>query len=123
MYQTIYIKNKLEYYLHTVSQRNVAFLSQFCFNCGIQPGDNSHQKSLFIITFNYKCSVDLCWMRFLSFSLCLYFSKSFLDSMIFRYDTHLSTAAKFGVDKGFGTGIGMGIFQVVILSNYALSLW
>ena len=57
------------------------------------------------------------------FTVIIYFSKFFVVSMIFRYDTHLSTAAKFGVDKGFGTGIGMGIFQVVILSNYALSLW
>ena len=41
----------------------------------------------------------------------------------FRYDVHLSDAAKFGVDKGFGMGVGMAIFQVVMLANYGLSLW
>ncbi|CAB4029963.1 multidrug resistance 1-like isoform X1 [Paramuricea clavata] len=40
-----------------------------------------------------------------------------------KYDVHLVNAAKFGVSKGFGVGIGMGIFQMVILGNYALSLW
>ena len=42
---------------------------------------------------------------------------------LFRYDVHLSNAAKFGVDKGFGTGVGMAIFQIVILADYGLSLW
>lgn len=43
--------------------------------------------------------------------------------LCFRYDDHLSIAAKFGMNKGFGIGVGMAIFQVVVLSNYALSLW
>jgi hypothetical protein len=44
-------------------------------------------------------------------------------SFRFRYDIHLTKSCKFGINKGFGIGIGMGIFQVTTLGNYAFSLW
>ncbi|CAB3990056.1 multidrug resistance 1 isoform X2, partial [Paramuricea clavata] len=40
-----------------------------------------------------------------------------------KYDIHLTKSCKFGINKGFGIGIGMGIFQVTTLGNYAFSLW
>ena len=47
----------------------------------------------------------------------------FICWISFRYNVHLSNAAKFGEKKGLGIGIGMGTFQICMLSNYALSLW
>ncbi|XP_028410024.1 multidrug resistance protein 1-like [Dendronephthya gigantea] len=40
-----------------------------------------------------------------------------------KYDVHLNSCRKFGVQKGFGVGAGLCVFQVVTLANYALSLW
>ncbi|XP_046862109.1 ATP-dependent translocase ABCB1-like isoform X2 [Xenia sp. Carnegie-2017] len=39
------------------------------------------------------------------------------------YEENLATASKFGEKKGIGLGIGMGLFQLVLYSNIALSLW
>ncbi|XP_028410025.1 multidrug resistance protein 1-like [Dendronephthya gigantea] len=40
-----------------------------------------------------------------------------------QYDAHLNECCTFGVKRGFGVGIGLGVFQVASLGNYALSLW
>ncbi|XP_078355076.1 ATP-dependent translocase ABCB1-like, partial [Oculina patagonica] len=42
---------------------------------------------------------------------------------IARYSSHLAEARDFGVKKGFMTGLGMGFFQVIIYSSYALAFW
>jgi hypothetical protein len=42
---------------------------------------------------------------------------------LFSYESKLDDAAKYGVKKGFGTGVGMGCFQLVNYINYALSFW
>ncbi|XP_028416784.1 multidrug resistance protein 1-like isoform X1 [Dendronephthya gigantea] len=39
------------------------------------------------------------------------------------YESKLDDAAKYGIKKGLGTGIGMGCFQMVNYINYALSFW
>ncbi|CAB4018377.1 Multidrug resistance 1, partial [Paramuricea clavata] len=39
------------------------------------------------------------------------------------YESKLDDAEKYGVKKGFGTGVGMGCFQLVNYINYALSFW
>ena len=41
----------------------------------------------------------------------------------FRYDIHLADSRKFGVNKGFGVGFGLGIFQITTLGTYGLALW
>jgi hypothetical protein len=42
---------------------------------------------------------------------------------LFSYESKLDDAAKYGIKKGFGTGVGMGCFQFVNYINYALSFW
>ena len=41
----------------------------------------------------------------------------------FRYDSHLTTSCRFGINKGLAVGIGLGIFQLTTLGTYAFSLW
>ena len=43
--------------------------------------------------------------------------------ILFSYESKLDDAAKYGIKKGFGTGVGIGCFQLVNYINYALSFW
>lgn len=59
-------------------------------------------------------------MRFVALSLEQLLT---IDFVSYSYEENLATASKFGEKKGIGLGIGMGLFQLVLYSNMALSLW
>ena len=40
-----------------------------------------------------------------------------------RYDEYLNEARDFAIKQGHVTAIGLSVFQIVTLSNFALSFW